>query len=140
MTGVHAGRSRWAPWFFIAPFLLVFVVFTAWPLVQSVFLSMRQTFGPKTSEFVFLDNFKELLADPLFHRAMWNTTVFAAASVFIQLPLSLGLALLLNRPQLRGRMIFRLIYFSPSLVGIVFLFICFRIWRLGVRHYRSTGS
>jgi ABC-type sugar transport system permease subunit len=47
--------------------------------------------------------------------------VFAAASVFIQLPLSLGLAMLLNRPEIRGRTIYRLIFFSPSLVGMVFV-------------------
>lgn len=125
MTGNHAGRAPWAPWFFLGPFLLVFLTFTAWPLVQSLILSTRQTFGPSTSEFVGLANFTHLLSDPLFHTALWNTTVFAAASVLIQLPLSLGLAMLLNNPALRGRMLFRLIFFSPSLIGLVFVALLF---------------
>ena len=68
-----------------------------------------------------MSNFQFLLSDPLFWTALRNTAVFAAASVFIQLPLSLGLALLLNRPEIKGRTIFRLIFFSPSLVGLVFV-------------------
>jgi ABC-type sugar transport system permease subunit len=70
---------------------------------------------------VGISNFRFLLSDPLFWKALRNTAVFAAASVFIQLPLSLGLALLLNRPDIKGRTIFRLIFFSPSLVGFVFV-------------------
>jgi ABC-type sugar transport system permease subunit len=49
------------------------------------------------------------------------------ASVALQLPLSLGLAMLLNRPGLQGRALFRLIFFSPSLVGIVFVAMMFAL-------------
>jgi ABC-type sugar transport system permease subunit len=119
------GQRRWVPWFFVAPFVLVFLIFTAYPLFQSVLLSMQQTYGPKTSKFVFLNNFKFLFQDPMFWQAMGNTFIFAASSLFIQLPLSLGLALLLNQPHLRGRLFFRLVYFSPSLVGVVFVALLF---------------
>lgn len=120
-------RRQWAPYFFIAPFALVFLVFVAYPLVWSVAMAMQQTFGPKSAEFVGFRNFAFLLRDPLFHRALFNTAVFAAASVLIQLPLSLGLALLLNRPEIRGRAFFRLIFFSPALVGIVFVAMIFSL-------------
>ncbi len=46
-------------------------------------------------------------------------------SVFLQLPLSLGLALLLNRKGLRARNFFRLVFFSPHLVGMVFVAVTF---------------
>ncbi|MCC6578858.1 MAG: sugar ABC transporter permease [Phycisphaeraceae bacterium] len=118
---------RWTPWFFIAPFVAIFVLFTVYPLLQSVSLSMQQTYGPRSSRFVFLDNFRFLLSDPLFHKSLWNTAVFAAGSVFLQLPCSLGLALWLNRPKLRGRAFFRLIFFCPSLVGIVFVAMMFSL-------------
>lgn len=117
----------WAPWFFIAPFLLVFGAFTIWPLVMSLVLSVQQTYGPGSTQFVGLDNFTFMMQDPLFWKAVRNTTIFTAGSVFIQLPLSLGLALLLNRPGLRGRGIFRLVFFSPSLVGLVFVGVIFRL-------------
>jgi len=111
----------WAPYFFVAPFVLIFGVFLAYPLVRSLYLSTQQSFGPSISQNVGLRNFGFLMADPLFWKAVVNTAVFAAGSVFVQLPISLGLALLLNRPDLRGRAIFRLIIFSPALVGVVFV-------------------
>jgi len=111
--------------FFLAPFIITFLVFTAYPLVQSVNLSMHQTYGPKTSTFVGGGNFTQLFGDPLFWKALGNTFLFALGSVLLQLPLSLGLALLLDRPGIKGRLLFRLIYFSPSLAGIVFVALLF---------------
>mgnify|MGYP003952484231 FL=1 len=111
--------------FFLAPFIITFLVFTAYPLVQSVNLSMHQTYGPKTSTFVGTGNFTQLFGDPLFWKALGNTFLFALGSVLLQLPLSLGLALLLDRPGIKGRLLFRLIYFSPSLAGIVFVALLF---------------
>jgi len=121
----YRAEPRWIPWLFLSPFLLTLAVFLAWPLVQSVMLSMQQTYGPKTSAWVGFANFNFLLHDPLFWKALRNTVLFACGSVFLQLPLSLGLALLLNRPGLRGRAFFRLIFFAPSLVGLVFVGLLF---------------
>lgn len=109
------------PYLLLSPFVLVFGVFVVWPLGQSVALSARQMFGPSASVYIGLDNFRFLLRDPLFHKAVGNTLVFTAGSVFVQLPIALGLALLLNRPGLRGRNVLRLVFFSPQLVGLVFL-------------------
>jgi len=111
----------------MAPFLLIFCTFMIYPLVQSIVLAMQQTFGPKTTVFVGLKNFRDLLGDRFFWIALRNTFVFAIASVAIQLPLSLGLAMVLNRPGLKGRALFRLIFFSPSLVGIVFVAMMFAL-------------
>ena len=112
---------RWVPYLFMAPFLATFLVFMVYPLVQSAVLAMEQTYGPKFTDFVYLDNFAALFRDSLFYTAMANTAVFAAASIFLQMPLSLALALLLNRPDVRARAFFRLIFFSPALVGAVFV-------------------
>jgi ABC-type sugar transport system permease subunit len=118
-------HPRWAPWLFAAPFLALFAVFTLWPLAQSLVLAFQQTFGPKSTAFVGTRNFTFLLEDPLFWTAVRNTAVYTLGAVFIQLPVALGLALLLNRPELRGRAVFRLIFFAPSLVGLVFVGVMF---------------
>ena len=122
-TPRHSVRAHpaWAPWFFLAPFAIIFTSFVAWPLIRSLVLSFEQTYGPSTTEFVGLRNFSFLLRDPQFWKALSNTVVFTLGSVFLQLPIALGLALLLNRPSLRGRSVFRLIFFAPSLVGLVFV-------------------
>ncbi|MAE63699.1 MAG: arabinose ABC transporter permease [Phycisphaeraceae bacterium] len=116
-----------APYLFIAPFALLFAVFTAYPLAYSVLMALEQNYGPRQSVFVGLDNFRWLLDDPEFRKALRNTFVFAAGSVFIQLPCALGLAMLLNQPRLRGRGLFRLVFFAPVLVGLAFVAIMFAL-------------
>ncbi len=126
--------SWWAPYVFIAPFVGLFVVFTLYPLLYSVVMAMQQNDGPKVSAFVGLDNFKWLWDDPDFWKALRNTFVFAAGSVFIQLPCALGLAILLNRPEIKARGFFRLIFFAPVLVGLAFVAIMF-----GLIFEKNTG-
>lgn len=118
-------RFSIAPWIFLAPFIGLFSTFTIWPLIQSLVLSMQQTYGPGTAQWVGLQNFKFLLTDPLFWKATGNTLRFTLGSLFIQLPVALMLALLLNHPKLRGRGFFRLIFFAPSLVGLPFVAMLF---------------
>lgn len=121
MSRRGAIRSARAPWMLMAPFLVVFLTFTAYPLAQSVVLSTRQTFGPSATVWVGLDNFRHILGDGRFRTAVTNTLVFTGASVAIQMPLALGLALLLNRAAMRGRAAFRLAFFAPQLIGMVFV-------------------
>jgi ABC-type sugar transport system permease subunit len=114
-------RAGWTPWLFLAPFAMLTLVFVFYPLLQSGVLATQQTYGPGTKTFVGLDNFRSLLADPLFWQSVKNTALYTMGSLFIQLPLALGLALALNSPRLRGRGIYRLVFFSPQLMGLVFV-------------------
>lgn len=125
---------RTAGWLLLSPFVAVFVVFFLVPSVQSGILSLQQTFGPSHTRFVGTANFTAVIADPLFWKAVRNTTLFTLGSVFIQLPLALALALLLNRPGLRGRGVLRAIFFAPVLVGVVFVAMIF-----GVMFEKRTG-
>ncbi len=114
-------RTSPAPYVLIAPFLVLFAVFTLVPLLQAVPLATHHTFGPSASQYVGLEKFSQALHDPRFWKAMRNTLVFTCGSVFIQLPIALGLAMLLNKPGIIGRGFFRLLFFSPQLVGLVFV-------------------
>ncbi len=120
-------QHRYAPYFFVAPFIIVFCAFGLYPLVKSLVLSFYITSGPKSRVFVGLGNFAFLISDPDFLKAVRNTATFACFSVFLQLPLSLGLALLLNKRWLGGRNFFRLVFFSPRLVGMVFVAVLFTV-------------
>ena len=115
------------PYLFLAPYLVLTAVFFVYPFLNAVTLAFYQTNGPRTRVFVGLDNFAFLLSDSVFHTALWNTTLFACASVFLQLPLSMGLALLLNKGNNRLKGYFRLILFSPNLVGQIFVGILFGV-------------
>jgi ABC-type sugar transport system permease subunit len=129
LTEGKTRRSRrpWAPWLFILPFLVLNGVFFVYPFINSVFLAFHQTAGPRAKVFVGLENFTFVLTDPDFHTAVWNTTIYAAASLVVQLPCSLGLAMLLNARKDRLKGAFRLILFSPHLVGPIFVGILFSV-------------
>jgi len=115
------------PYGFLSPFLLVFAVFMAYPIINAIYLSTQQTFGPDAHTFVFLDNFKEIFTNRLFYRAVWNTTFYTLGSIVIQVPIALALAVMLNQPWLRGRSLYRLIIFSPALIGPIFVGVIFSI-------------
>ena len=116
-----------APYLFVSPFLILFAVFGLYPLLQSVRLSLFITNGPKDQVYVGLKNFIFLLSDADFHTAVRNTLVYAFFSVFLQLPLSLGLALLVSQKWLKGREFFRLAFFMPNLVGQAFVAVLFGV-------------
>jgi len=120
-------HPSWAPWFFLSPFLLLFATFFAWPLLRAGALSLEQTFGPGVGVFIGLRNFTFILRDPLFWTALRNTVWYALGSLVVQMPVALALALMLNRPGLRGRGFLRLVFFSPCLIGLVFTAILFAL-------------
>lgn len=124
--GRRSPEPKASPYAMLAPFGLVFLVFTLIPLVGSLALATTRTFGPEHVTYVGGGNFSFMLRDPLFWTAVRNTAVFTVASVCVQLPCSLGLALILNKNGLPGRAFFRLVFFMPVLVGTVFAALMFQ--------------
>ncbi|MEL7472016.1 MAG: sugar ABC transporter permease [Planctomycetota bacterium] len=112
--------ERAAAWLLIGPFVIVTAVFVLYPLYRSIVLAFSQTFGPGASAPAGWMNFRLTLTDPDFWTALKNTGLFTLGSLCIQLPLALLLAMVLNRPGLKGRSVYRLIIFMPQLVGLVF--------------------
>lgn len=117
---------RRAPYLFLSPLLVVLAVFFFWPLYQSLVLSFHTTAGPHTRRFVGLANYRFLIGhDRLFWLAVANTVVYTAALVLIQVPASLGLAMLLNQRDLRFKHSLRFCFFSTYLIGQVFVAVIF---------------
>ena len=120
-------HRKYAPYVFVSPFVILFGTFGVWPILHSLVLAFYHTVTPTDQNFAGLRNFKFLIADPDFHTAVWNTAVYTFWSVFLQLPLALILAVLLNAKWLRGRSFLRLAFFSPNLMGQVFVGILFSV-------------
>jgi ABC-type sugar transport system permease subunit len=114
-----------APYLFLSPYLILISIFFIVPFVNAIVLAFYETNGPRSQTFVGFGNFRFLLHDTNFHTALKNTTIFALVSVCVQLPLAMGLALLLNGGSSRVRGIFRLVFYSPNLVGQVLVGILF---------------
>ncbi len=127
MTNWHRLQHKLAPYLFVAPFLVLFAVFQAWPIVKSLMLAFYVTAGPRNSVYVGGANFEFLLRDSDFWIAVKNTATFALWSLLLQLPIALGLAILLSQKWVKGRDFFRLAFFSPQLVGSVFVGVLFSV-------------
>jgi ABC-type sugar transport system permease subunit len=128
-----AWQARFAPYVFVAPFLVLFCVFMVYPLVRSVAMSFYSYAGPRTTRFVGLGHYRFFLRDVLLWVAVANTVAYAVVYVALHIPLSLGLALLLNNARVRFRNVLRFAFFAPYLVGNVFVAVIF-VLLLSQRH------
>ena len=120
-------RPPLAPYLFLLPFVLVFAGFFLLPLAQSLGMSLRSYAGPRTSRYVGPAHYRFLLTDPLFWVGVLNTASYTVLFLLFQVPASLGLALLLNGPRVRGRALFRLAMLLPFLAGNVLAGILFTL-------------
>jgi ABC-type sugar transport system permease subunit len=121
-------QYRFAPYLFVSPFVILFVVFLLYPLGWSILLSFYQTASARGSQkFVGMENYRFLLGDWLFWGAVLNTAAYTFALVLIQIPTSLGLALVLNDRRVKLRGFFRFAFFSTYLVGNVFVAVLFSL-------------
>jgi raffinose/stachyose/melibiose transport system permease protein len=105
--------------FFLLPAFALFLIFVVYPIFQSVYYSLFnwKGFGPAV-DFVGLDNFKRIFTDTIFMKAVGNGLLIIAFSLFLQLPLSLALAIMVGR-DLPGRAFFRTIFFMPYVISEV---------------------
>jgi ABC-type sugar transport system permease subunit len=118
-------QARAAPYLFLLPFLLLFAIFLLYPLARSVVLSLYRSSGPREASFIGLGNYRFILRDIIFWKAVLNTVVFTAGFLLLQIPLALALALLLNSRIVRGRNVFRFAFVSSHMVGHVFVALMF---------------
>lgn len=102
---------------FLPPALLLFTLLVALPMAEAGWYSVYRWNGfGSPSEFVGLRNFRLLLDSPDFRTALINNALIIAVSLLAQLPLALGLAVLLA-DRLRGTETYRLIFFLPYVLA-----------------------
>ena len=115
---------------FIAPALIAFLIFIAFPFFASIGLSFTKwnfIGGLKKLKWIGLDNFKEMLSDRRFLNAIKNTFVYAVATVPTSLVIAMGLAFVMNT-KVYFKKILRLAFFIPYIsntvaLAAVFLFL-----------------
>lgn len=119
--------SKIHAYMFIFPSLFLTVVFGIYPLLWALRYMFYDYQGIGTPVFIGLDNFGRISRDGQFWDSVGNTGVYALGKLVVTIPLSLTLAIILNR-KWRGRSLFRAIYylptiFSASVMAIVFFII-----------------
>ena len=104
-------EEAWA-WFFLFPTVLGLVVFSIGPAVVTFYYSFTSwgAFGGAT--FIGLENYGDLLGDQKFRVAMANTLRYALIGL-VGIPIAIVVATLINLPGLRGKQVYRTLYFLP---------------------------
>ncbi len=131
-----AGRRRgWRQdltgWAFAAPFVILFGIFLALPILVSLLMSftsfgLRDIQNPLGTSVVGLKNYTDLLSDPKFWKSLGNTAYFVVIGVPVTLALGLLIANALSRGITRFRTAFRVGYYLPVITSIVAIAV---VWR-----------
>jgi len=100
----------------ISPWIVGFVVFTSGPIIASFVISLFDTDFLTHWNFVGWNNYAEMVADTLVHKALINTAYYAFAMVPLSTIIALSIAVLLNQ-GIKGQGIWRTVYYLPSVVS-----------------------
>lgn len=132
---IFKGEGVWG-WIFVSPALLGLFVFLAIPIVMSILVSLRDWTGitaPFNSQFVGLDNYRELLTEDGIRRkdfaiSIRNNLYYVLGVVPTQTMTALVLAVIVNQKRLKAKGFFRTAYYFPSITGsiaisLIFLFL-----------------
>jgi lactose/L-arabinose transport system permease protein len=114
------------PYVFIAPAVLLILIFTVYPVIFSFILSFQEVRGLEKS-FVGFANYSRLFQDPVFYKSLLNTFQILIVQVPIMLFLSLLIAVGLHSSMLKGKAFFRISYFMPAITALVAASIVFMI-------------
>lgn len=119
--------ERSYPYVTVLPVMLVVALFTVYPLIHSVHLSLHENVltRPLDHDFVGLQNFREVVTGYYFWRSLWSTAVFAVMAVLAVTLYGLGTALLLNQ-AVAGSAVLKVVVLLPWAIPAVISGI---IWR-----------
>ena len=115
---------------FISPWIVGFLVFTAYPIFSSLFYSLTRYNVVDPPKFIGLGNYIDLVTtDLVFRTSLLNTLYMVVVGTFVITLCTLALALILSNKRIKGLSVFRIIFFVPTLVPLVILCILW-IWML----------
>jgi raffinose/stachyose/melibiose transport system permease protein len=111
-------RENISGYLFILPSVLLFTVFLFKPFLWTILISLYKWDGiSPNKEFVGLSNYGKMIRDPVFQLAFSHNFIWIIFSVIIPISIGLILAILLSNP-VRGRLIFKTIFFMPQIVSL----------------------
>ena len=110
-------RSDRGPlWAFLAPAIVLMVVFFVIPVIYVIVVSFLKWNGISTATFRNIQNYLLLFKDKAFSRSVLNNVIWALVAGFIQVPLAMVMAIILSRKP-KGWKFFRTVYFFPQVIS-----------------------
>lgn len=135
-----------AGYYFVAPFVIVFLIFSVYPVIRTLYFSFTNAkiAGVGEISWVWFDNYKRVLTDKFFWRALWNTVRIWGVNIVLQLGLAFLLMMVFSdvKYKMRGLGVFRVIYYLPNLIAatsVAFLFKTLLDWRYGTFNQIING-
>ncbi|MBF8436263.1 sugar ABC transporter permease [Halanaerobiaceae bacterium Z-7014] len=116
-----------APYVFISPFFILFLIFGLFPILYSFFLSFNSWDGIGQMSFVGLDNYAYILTDDWFWDSVKSTLIIFALTTIPQHVFALTLAFILNSTYVKLKDFFRTSYFLPYITSAVAIAIIFDV-------------
>jgi raffinose/stachyose/melibiose transport system permease protein len=114
---LRLGRKHAELALLLTPAVALFVLFVLLPICIAAYYGLFNWsgYGP-LSDFTGVHNYRLVLSDPVFRGSLLHNVIIAVLSLLVQLPISIALALLLNRP-IRGGTFLRLAVFAPYVLS-----------------------
>lgn len=123
--GKLAYSRRLAPYVFVAPFIVSFLLFFAYPVCSTVVMSFQDVL-PGQAKFIGLANYRKLL-NPTFYTAIFNSARYTFWTLVVLIPLPLVIAVFLNSSFMKAKHFFRSTLFVPALTSVVVAGTIFRL-------------
>lgn len=111
-------KSRWAVFIFAFPALLIFTVFLVYPLIPEILISFQEHDGYNSYGFVGLENYISVFKSSTFLKAHINTFIVVGLSLFVATPLSLILALVIDKQSERVKTFFKFTSVFPAVMSV----------------------
>jgi len=120
-------NKKIAPWFLLLPFLVLFLLFKAFPVLYAAYLSLHNITGFTVGAFAGLKNYLNVLKDPNFRLAFLNNTKYMLGTLITLVPVPMFLAILLESRYCKGKKVYKTMMFLPALTSLVVAASIFRI-------------
>jgi raffinose/stachyose/melibiose transport system permease protein len=118
-TGRAPGEPRNVAYLYILPGLAAYLIFTFFPLLQTVRLSFYEWDGLTPKKWIGLDNYRELWRTPEIHKAFWHSVQLILYYAVFSIVIGLFLTAVLTRFRVRGFLFFRTVLFMPQTIATV---------------------
>ncbi len=112
-------------WCFTVASIILIITFVFYPMIQAFITSLKSGAG-NNLKFVGLSNYKRLLTDETFKKAVFNTLIYLVVQVPIMILLALFISVLLNDKNLKGKGFFRTAIFLPCITSLVAYSVIFK--------------
>lgn len=116
-----------APYVFVLPFILVFLIFWVFPLGSSFSMSFQKTQLGLEADWIGLANYGKLMGDGVFLKAVTNSAIYMILTLLILIPFPMLFAVLINNKFMWGREFFKSSFFFPALTSVVVAGTIFRL-------------